>query len=171
VDPEKGVTARPHSAELHTLKNENVAQLRASLLEWFADVRDVRGMPWRQPAMATSPEGQAQRAYEVRHNICSFSDIDILKRYGSLRSCYNRRRWLPLFPNLVEIDAAYRAIDQSLPEVLCKTTALRKLQSIDIGLLDLDKLPVDLHQSLRGVFLLPSLTSLTLDISEPERVM
>jgi hypothetical protein len=66
ADPGKGVTARPHSAELHTLKNENVAQLRVSLLEWFADVRDVRGMPWRQPAMATSPEGQAQRAYEVR---------------------------------------------------------------------------------------------------------
>jgi hypothetical protein len=72
--------------------------------------------------------------------------------------------------NLVKIDSAYRAIDQSLPEVLCKITALRKLQSIDSDLLALGKLPVDLHQSLRGVFLLPSLTSLTLDISEPERV-
>jgi len=60
------VAARPHSADVHSLKTEGVKQLRASLLEWFSEVRDVRGMPWRRSVMYASPEQQAQRADEVR---------------------------------------------------------------------------------------------------------
>lgn len=53
---------RPHSAGIHILKN--VDNLRNSLLAWFDTVRDVRGMPWRQP-ISDLPEMRAQRAYEV----------------------------------------------------------------------------------------------------------
>lgn len=67
-DDETEMTARPHSAALHSLQNEKVQQLRATMLEWFAEVRDLRGMPWRRPAMDVSPEEQAQRAYEVRES-------------------------------------------------------------------------------------------------------
>ncbi|KAF8503086.1 hypothetical protein JB92DRAFT_817139 [Gautieria morchelliformis] len=49
--------------------------------------------------------------------------------------------------------------DQSLPAAaLCK---ISKLQSIQLYDLEMAKLTVDLHQSLRWVLLLPSLTSLT----------
>jgi hypothetical protein len=68
-------------------------------------------------------------------------------------------------------DVVYMAADQSLlTEVLRNITALRKLQSIALIRLDLDKLTVDLLQSLRGVSLLPSLTSLTLNICGAEMI-
>ena len=57
--------ARPHSAGLHTLNRCDVARLQPNLLEWFARVRDVRGMPWRRHVTNVSPDEQAQRAYEV----------------------------------------------------------------------------------------------------------
>ncbi|KAF8532695.1 hypothetical protein JB92DRAFT_3151193, partial [Gautieria morchelliformis] len=57
---------------------------------------------------------------------------------------------------------AYRCMDQSLPAAVLRK--LNKLQSIELRKLDLDELGVDLRQSLRSALLLPSLTSLTLNI-------
>ncbi|KAF8488063.1 DNA glycosylase [Gautieria morchelliformis] len=100
ADTKTEVTARLHSAELHSLKNENVAQLRASLLEWFADVRDVRGMPWRRRAIATSPEEQAQRAYEVW-----VSEIMLQQTQVATVIPYYTR-WMEKFPTIQDLAAA-----------------------------------------------------------------
>jgi A/G-specific adenine glycosylase len=41
--------------------------MRASLLEWYAGVHEVRGMPWRKPFdPSLDADARAQRAYEVR---------------------------------------------------------------------------------------------------------
>ena len=70
-DVQAEVAVRPHSASLHQLQsgNSNVAQLRVNLLEWFIKMRDVRGMPWRRVVTDTSPDEQAQRAYEVNDTV------------------------------------------------------------------------------------------------------
>ena len=57
--------ANPHSSTRHSISSPR--PMRASLLEWYAGVHDVRGMPWRRPFdPSLDADARAQRAYEVR---------------------------------------------------------------------------------------------------------
>ncbi|KAF9266069.1 DNA glycosylase [Marasmius fiardii PR-910] len=53
-----------HSKSTHTLSE--IPHIQDELLNWFATVRDARGMPWRKPYDPHLDAGErAQRAYEV----------------------------------------------------------------------------------------------------------
>ena len=55
----------PHSSSRHSISSPR--PMRASLLEWYAGVHEVRGMPWRRPFdPSLDADARAQRAYEVR---------------------------------------------------------------------------------------------------------
>lgn len=55
----------PHSPLRHLISSPD--PMRASLLEWYAGVHEVRGMPWRKPFdPSLDADARAQRAYEVR---------------------------------------------------------------------------------------------------------
>jgi len=57
--------ATPHSPSRHSISSPE--PMRASLLEWYAGVHEVRGMPWRKPFdPSLDADARAQRAYEVR---------------------------------------------------------------------------------------------------------
>ena len=57
--------ANPHSSSRHSISSPR--PMRASLLDWYAGVHDVRGMPWRRPFdPSLDADARAQRAYEVR---------------------------------------------------------------------------------------------------------
>ena len=57
--------ATPHSSSRHSISSPR--PMRASLLEWYAGVHEVRGMPWRKPFdPSLDADARAQRAYEVR---------------------------------------------------------------------------------------------------------
>jgi hypothetical protein len=49
--------------------------MRTALLQWFATVKDSRGMPWRKPSdFSQTPEERSQRAYEVMRMLILISD-------------------------------------------------------------------------------------------------
>jgi A/G-specific adenine glycosylase len=53
-----------HAASIHIIISPT--SIQQALLDWFVDVRDSRGMPWRKQYDPTlGPDGRAQRAYEV----------------------------------------------------------------------------------------------------------
>lgn len=57
--------AAPHPASVHILGD--LKPLRTALLNWYADVHEKRGMPWRKRFdTSLDAKGQSQRAYEVR---------------------------------------------------------------------------------------------------------
>ena len=59
-----GVRDSPHSKSLHLIGSPG--PMRTALLQWYATVRDSRGMPWRKsPKLSRDPEQRSQRAYEV----------------------------------------------------------------------------------------------------------
>jgi len=59
-----GVRDSPHSKSLHLIGSPG--PMRTALLQWYATVRDSRGMPWRKsPKLSRDPEQRPQRAYEV----------------------------------------------------------------------------------------------------------
>jgi hypothetical protein len=54
----------PHPRSLHSISSPDL--MRASLLEWYSGVHEVRGMPWRKPFdPSLDADARAQRAYEV----------------------------------------------------------------------------------------------------------
>ena len=56
---------RPHASETHRI--DDPRPIRVSLLEWYSEVHETRGMPWRKPYDASlGRDERAQRAYEVR---------------------------------------------------------------------------------------------------------
>jgi A/G-specific adenine glycosylase len=56
----------PHSPSHHLISFPDL--MRHSLLDWYAGVHQVRGMPWRKPFdPSLDADARAQRAYEVRH--------------------------------------------------------------------------------------------------------
>ena len=58
--------ANPHSSTRHSISSPR--PMRASLLEWYAGVHEVRRMPWRRPFdPSLDADARAQRAYEVRY--------------------------------------------------------------------------------------------------------
>jgi A/G-specific adenine glycosylase len=55
---------RLHPRGLHSLTSPET--MREDLLEWYSDVHEIRGMPWRKPFdPSLDADGRAQRAYEV----------------------------------------------------------------------------------------------------------
>jgi A/G-specific adenine glycosylase len=61
-----------HSKSLHVIASVN--PLRACLLDWYSQVHERRGMPWRKsydPSL--DADGRAQRAYEVNFFVAGFS--------------------------------------------------------------------------------------------------
>lgn len=69
--------------------------IRKSLLDWYWQIHEVRGMPWRKtfdPSL--DKDGRAQRAYEVRSldaTCLSVPDSSVC-RFGYRRSCFSRPR-------------------------------------------------------------------------------
>lgn len=54
-----------HPRSRHSI--QSVGSLRTALLDWFATVHDLRGMPWRKPSsFSRGLEERSQRAYEVK---------------------------------------------------------------------------------------------------------
>ncbi|KIJ39008.1 hypothetical protein M422DRAFT_68891 [Sphaerobolus stellatus SS14] len=91
------VVVHPHSGSLHVLRS--IQTLRAELLKWFDKVRDVRGMPWRQP-FPESSESRAQRAYEVWVSEIMLQQTQV----ATVIPYYNR--WMEKFPTIHDLAAS-----------------------------------------------------------------
>jgi A/G-specific adenine glycosylase len=64
LDEETDSHSWHHAPSIHTISSPK--PLRVSLLEWYAGVHELRGMPWRKPYDSSlNRDGRAQRAYEV----------------------------------------------------------------------------------------------------------
>ena len=87
----------PHSKSSHIIGSPG--PIRLALLEWYKDVHDIRGMPWRKPYdPSQGPDERAQRAYEVGifHELIKGVVNDLkLDRFGFPRLCCNRLKLQP----------------------------------------------------------------------------
>jgi A/G-specific adenine glycosylase len=64
LDEEPDSQSWHHAPSIHIISSPK--PLRVSLLEWYAGVHELRGMPWRKPYNSSlNRDGRAQRAYEV----------------------------------------------------------------------------------------------------------
>lgn len=88
-----------HPVSIHTISRS--LPLQVALLEWYNQVHEIRGMPWRKPYDPSfGPDQQSQRAYEVstfhglRIRLCSRWCL-IPFRFGYPRSCCSKLRWPP----------------------------------------------------------------------------
>jgi A/G-specific adenine glycosylase len=64
IDIEDIHVLRPHASSYHS--TSDISRLQPDLLDWFEQVREKRGMPWRKrydPTMTMEEKGQ--RAYEI----------------------------------------------------------------------------------------------------------
>jgi len=66
VDKEdSGAPLEQHPISRHSIRS--AAPICSALLDWYAGVRESRGMPWRKPYdPSLGRDGRAQRAYEVK---------------------------------------------------------------------------------------------------------
>ncbi|CCL99105.1 uncharacterized protein FIBRA_01119 [Fibroporia radiculosa] len=88
-----------HSNALHTIAEPE--PLREALLAWYADVHEVRGMPWRKPYNpALDEEQRAQRAYEVW-----ISEIMLQQTQVATVIPYYTR-WMEKFPTIRDLAAS-----------------------------------------------------------------
>lgn len=56
--------SRPHGSAYHSV--DSIAERQQDLLDWFDNVREKRGMPWRKPYDSSlTMEEKGQRAYEI----------------------------------------------------------------------------------------------------------
>ena len=67
LELEVAVANKPHPHPSETHRIDDPRPIRVSLLEWYSEVHETRGMPWRKPYDASlGRDERAQRAYEVR---------------------------------------------------------------------------------------------------------
>lgn len=86
-----------HPVSRHSIQSPG--PMRIALLQWFATVKDSRGMPWRKPSgFSQTPEERSQRAYEVMRMLILIPDeILFMGRCGYLRLCCNKLRLQRLY--------------------------------------------------------------------------
>ncbi|RSH82220.1 hypothetical protein EHS25_005930 [Saitozyma podzolica] len=102
---------RPHSRAYHAV--DQVAELQGALLDWFEDVREKRGMPWRKrydPSLSMEEKGQ--RAYEIW-----VSEVMLQQTQVATVIAY-WQRWIAKWPTIAdlakadveEVNAAWRGL-------------------------------------------------------------
>jgi len=100
---------RPHSSGYHS--TADVAGLQPELLNWFEEVREKRGMPWRKrydPSLSMEEKGQ--RAYEIW-----VSEVMLQQTQVNTVIAY-WQRWIEKWPtigdlagaDIEEVNAAWR---------------------------------------------------------------
>ncbi|KAJ3567834.1 hypothetical protein NP233_g6104 [Leucocoprinus birnbaumii] len=88
-----------HSESRHIIRSPE--PMRTALIQWFAEVRDSRGMPWRKLSnISQNPEERSQRAYEVW-----VSEIMLQQTQVSTVIPYYTR-WMQNFPTLEDLAKA-----------------------------------------------------------------
>ncbi|BEI82151.1 hypothetical protein CcaverHIS002_0300190 [Cutaneotrichosporon cavernicola] len=90
---------RPHGSEYHSVNA--VAEKQQKLLDWFEDVRDARGMPWRKryDAAATAEE-KGQRAYEIWVSEVMLQQTQV----ATVIDYWNR--WMARWPTIADLAKA-----------------------------------------------------------------
>ncbi|KAJ7695449.1 DNA glycosylase [Mycena rosella] len=94
-----------HAKSIHTIRAEEVAPIRAALLQWYATVHTSRNMPWRKQYDPTlDREKRAQRAYEVWISEIMLQQTQV----ATVIPYYNR--WIQKYPTIRDLAGA--SIDQ-----------------------------------------------------------
>ncbi|BEJ17752.1 hypothetical protein CspHIS471_0700200 [Cutaneotrichosporon sp. HIS471] len=90
---------RPHGPEYHSVNA--VARKQQKLLDWFEDVRDARGMPWRKryDAAATAEE-KGQRAYKIWVSEVMLQQTQV----ATVIDYWNR--WMAKWPTIADLAKA-----------------------------------------------------------------
>ncbi|KAK7451136.1 hypothetical protein VKT23_012813 [Stygiomarasmius scandens] len=90
-----------HAKSLHIIDVPTSFGIQSSLVEWFDDVRDSRGMPWRKPFdEKLGREERAQRAYEVWVSEIMLQQTQV----ATVIPYYNK--WMAKFPTIRQLAAA-----------------------------------------------------------------
>ncbi|KAF8899765.1 DNA glycosylase [Gymnopilus junonius] len=99
-EDERGYAAVPlHAKSTHAISFPQA--VRSALLSWYQTVRDIRGMPWRQPYDPNlGPEERAQRAYEVWISEIMLQQTQVT----TVIPYYNR--WMQRFPTIRDLAGA-----------------------------------------------------------------
>ncbi|KAG6335022.1 hypothetical protein ID866_4067 [Astraeus odoratus] len=87
-----------HPASMHVVSSSDVLEIRDSLLAWYDQVHDARGMPWRKrydPSLGR--DGRAQRAYEVWISEIMLQQTQV----ATVIPYYNR--WMARFPSIKDL--------------------------------------------------------------------
>ncbi|KAI0249749.1 DNA glycosylase [Lactifluus subvellereus] len=91
--------ATPHSPSQHLISSPDL--MRPSLLDWYAGVHEVRGMPWRKPFdPSLDADARAQRAYEVWISEIMLQQTQV----ATVIPYYNR--WLSRFSTIKDLAAS-----------------------------------------------------------------
>ncbi|CAL1708848.1 unnamed protein product [Somion occarium] len=99
IDPGVAYQALPHGVSTHAISDAK--PLRKSLLEWYANVHETRGMPWRKPYdPALGPEERSQRAYEVWISEIMLQQTQV----ATVIPYYNA--WMTKFPTIRHLAAS-----------------------------------------------------------------
>ncbi|KIM85727.1 hypothetical protein PILCRDRAFT_816934 [Piloderma croceum F 1598] len=96
LDEETDSQSWHHAPSIHTISSPK--PLRVSLLEWYAGVHELRGMPWRKPYDSSlNRDGRAQRAYEVWVSEIMLQQTQV----ATVIPYYNR--WMEKFPTIRDL--------------------------------------------------------------------
>ncbi|KAH7883172.1 DNA glycosylase [Phlebopus sp. FC_14] len=98
-NPVTGIADQSHSAALHVVGEVN--EIRNALLEWYDQIHELRGMPWRKPFDSSlGKEGRAQRAYEVW-----ISEI-MLQQTQVMTVIPYYKKWMAKYPTIGDLAAS-----------------------------------------------------------------